>query len=135
MSRWNLVTYNGVRMRQIGIMPDGTLYNPNGYPEDDVRAAVIAADARRHERRSQASKDAAVTRRQRTSRRVYVIAKRLTLNDKPVGPRSDCAICGRGLSDQVSIKRGVGSECWQDVMKEIERIKRPVAEHASPSAA
>jgi hypothetical protein len=68
MSRWNLVTYNGMRMRQVGIMPDGTLYNPNGYPEDDVRTAVIAADARRHERRSQASKDAAVTRRQRTSR-------------------------------------------------------------------
>ena len=78
MSRWNLVTYNGVRMRQVGIMPDGTQYNRNGDPEDDVRTAVndpmpVVIS------QSQASMDSAMTRRHRTSRRVYVIGKRITL--------------------------------------------------------
>jgi hypothetical protein len=38
----------------VGILADGSLHNPNGYPEDVVRAALLAADARHHERRSAA---------------------------------------------------------------------------------
>jgi hypothetical protein len=35
---------------------DNARHNPNGYPEDIVRTAVLAADTRRHERRSAAAK-------------------------------------------------------------------------------
>ena len=33
------------------------------------------------------------------------------------------AICGRGLSDPESTKRGIGSEYWQDLLGTIERLK------------
>ena len=67
-----------------GILPDGTLHNPNNYPDDIVRAAVLAADARRHERRSQAAKRAAVTRSKRQERKVYAIAKALAAGETPL---------------------------------------------------
>jgi hypothetical protein len=96
-----------VRLRDVGILLDGTLHNPNGYPDDDVRSAVLSADARLHERRSDAAKKAVATRKIRTAKRVYAIAKRITLNGEPIGPRASCIICGRGLGDQQSIDRGI----------------------------
>lgn len=109
----------------VGILPDGTLHNPNNYPEDEVRASVLEADARRHERRSRGAKKAAVTRQRRTVKLVHVTAQRILKNEN-IGPRSHCEICGRGLSDQQSIERGIGSECWQDVLTAIERSKETV---------
>ena len=55
-SRYNSVRHEGGRLFNVGILADGSLYNPNGYPADVVRAAVLAADIRRHERASQAAK-------------------------------------------------------------------------------
>ena len=113
----------GEKLYSVGILADGTLYNPNGYPDELVRTAVLAANARCHERRSKAAKQAAETRRQRTAKQVYAVAKRLTQGGNPIGPRKNCVICGRGLSDQPSIARGIGSECWQDVLSAIEDEK------------
>jgi len=107
----------------IGILPDGTLHNPHSYPEDIVRAAVQAADARRHERRSCAAKKAAGTRARRQKRQILAIARRIVANAK-IGPRNNCVICGRGLGDPESIERGIGSECWQSVLEQIERCKK-----------
>jgi len=36
-----------------------------------------------------------------------------------IGPLHHCFICGRHLDDQASIERGIGPECWQDVLSEI----------------
>jgi hypothetical protein len=36
----------GIRFRDVGILADGTLHNPNGYPDDIVRLVVEAAIAR-----------------------------------------------------------------------------------------
>jgi hypothetical protein len=105
-------------LHHVGILPDGSLHNPNGYPDDVVRAAVLAADARHHTRRSEASKQAAITRRERQERLVYVIAKRIEQGGH-FGPRSKCAICRRVLTYPESIARGIGSECWQGVLEEI----------------
>jgi Family of unknown function (DUF6011) len=107
---------DGGKLYEVGILPDGTLRNPRGYPEDVVRAAVLAADARRHERRSKAAKQAAETRGRRRERKVYSVVTRL-LAANPIGPQNNCAICGRSLTDAPSIDRGIGSECWQDVLK------------------
>jgi hypothetical protein len=83
-----------------------------------VRSAILGAIERRRIKRSQAAKEAAKTRAKRQELRVYYVAKRILAN-KPVGPRRNCYICGRGLGDPVSIERGIGSECWDGVLKVI----------------
>jgi hypothetical protein len=112
------------RLYDVGILADGTLHNPNGYPDDLVRTAVLAAEARRHERRSNAAKKAAETRRRRRQKQIWQVAKRI-LAGHGIGERHHCAICGRGLDDPTSIERGIGSECWQDVLNSIEAMKGP----------
>ena len=106
---------NGETLFDIGILTDGSLRNPHGYPDDVVRAAVLAADARRLAQRSGAAKKAAETRKQRRLKRTAFVAQRV-LAGHGIGARQSCGICGRGLGDPASIARGVGSECWQDVL-------------------
>jgi Family of unknown function (DUF6011) len=118
MSLWKWVRHQGETLYQIGILADGSLHNPRGYPEHIVRAAVLAADARRHERRSAAAKKAAETRARRQEQQILAIARRIVANAK-IGPRNNCAICGRGLGDPESIERGIGSECWQSVLEQV----------------
>jgi hypothetical protein len=126
MSRYKWVYWNDgtetKRLFQVGILDDGTLYNPNGYPEDLVRASVLAADVRCYERRSSAAKKAAGTRKQRRDRNVYRIVSQLLAN-RTIGPRRHCACCGRQLDDWTSIQRGIGTECWQDILHTIEECK------------
>ena len=57
MSKYNWVRHNGEKLFDVGILPDGTLHNPRGYPDEDVRSAVLAADARRRERRKESGGD------------------------------------------------------------------------------
>jgi hypothetical protein len=113
--RW--VRHEGQILHNVGIRKDGSLVNPNGYPDDVVRAAVIAAIERRRVRRSNSAKRAAETRRQRREKKVYEIVKRIQAGQDL---RSLwCRICRRALSDPESKARGIGSECWQDVMKRL----------------
>jgi hypothetical protein len=113
---------SGNLLRDVGILADGTLYNPNGYPEDVVRSAVLAAIERKKKRRSDGAKKAAATRAIRMERRVYEVARNLGLNCK-YGPRGRCYICDKELGDQQSIERGIGSDCWDRVMKAITQQK------------
>jgi hypothetical protein len=100
-----------------------------------VRETVAAADQRRHARRSKAAKKAATTRSRRTELRVQKVAQHV-LEQKPIGPRPNCFICGRGLDDSASIQRGIGSECWQGVLKCITELRaEQVAPKAKPEAA
>lgn len=107
------------RLFDVGIEVDGSLHNPNGYPDDIVRTAIEAAEARRHQRRSEATKEAAATRRRRQQQRINSAALALAAG-KSIGPRSSCYVCGRGLDDPQSVARGIGSECWQDVLRFME---------------
>lgn len=117
MFQW--VQHGGERLYDVGVLPDGSLHNPNGYPDDSVRAAVQAAEFIRQQRRSLAAKKAAETRRRRTVKKVHDTAMK-TVQGQQLGPRPNCCICGRGLGDPVSITRGIGSECWQDVLSALE---------------
>jgi uncharacterized protein DUF6011 len=110
------------RLFQVGILADGSLYNPNNYPEDVVRAAVLAADARRHERRSRTAKQAAETRQNRQRAKVYIVARRVVVG-QGIGPQDHCYVCGRALEDPQSIARGIGSECWQGVLAAAEAVR------------
>jgi len=114
MSKYKWIVHDGVKLCSIGILDDGTLHNPNSYPEDIVRAAVLAADARKHDRRSMAAKKAAGTRKSRQQKKIAQIARRI-LAGMGIGKRNHCEICGRRLDDPESVARGVGSECWQEV--------------------
>jgi Family of unknown function (DUF6011) len=119
----------GEGYRNVGINCDGTLINPCAYPADSVRAAVEKADAYWRERRSASARKAAVTRRARVAKRIYAVAGDLTFQGKPVGPRNRCFVCGRKLTDLQSIARGIGSECWEDVLTEIEKEKAKAHRH------
>jgi hypothetical protein len=116
-SKWKWVyhIHDRTKLYQVGILADGTLHNPNGYPEDVVRESVRAAYEKRHQRRSEAAQKAAVTRKKRQERKVYQTAERIVGGHK-LGPRLRCVICNKGLADQESIDRGIGSDCWQGVL-------------------
>lgn len=110
-------------MRDVGILADGTLHNPNGYPEDVVRASVLAAIEQERDSRSQAAKKAAVTRSIRRKRKIYETVRKLGLGHK-FGPRTHCMLCNTEMSDPESIDRGIGSDCWQDVMQAMQEQQR-----------
>ena len=57
-------------------------------------------------------------------REVWQIAQNM-LDGRDIGPRSHCAVCRRALDDRASIKRGVGRECWQDILHELTHIPHP----------
>ena len=120
---------SGEIFRNVGFEADGTLHNPNGYPTEAVRAAVEATLAHWHMRRSAAAKKAALTRARRREKLVYSAARTIAARQE-TGPRDHCYVCGRGLNDPDSVKRGIGSECWQDVLSSISRILTPATGRA-----
>lgn len=124
MSRWKFVNHDGTRFYDIAVNPDGSLHNPNGYPEDAVRAAIAFAEEHRHQRRSKAATKAAETRRKRQELQVYKVAQKINLGHR-YGPASHCVICKKGLGDQQSIERGIGSDCWQKVLGHLELVNTP----------
>jgi hypothetical protein len=106
----------------VGVLADGSLFNPHGYPEADVRVAIKDAQERRHQRRSKSAKAAAETRNHRQELRVLETAKRIFAGHG-IGQRKHCYICGKGLSDPESIQRGIGPECWQEILTNMERVR------------
>lgn len=104
---------DGRRMKDVGILSDGTLRNPHGYPEADVREAIAAAQEREREQRRAAAKKAAETRARRRETNLYRIVEKIIANNFQPGPR--CALCGRALKDPESRARGIGPECHGDI--------------------
>jgi hypothetical protein len=124
MSTWKWLWSPSLQERifNVGINADGTLHNPNGYNEVEVRQLVAEAEARHHAKRSKAAKKAAATRKQRIEQKVYLTAQRI-LDGWQLEPRKNCRICGKGVSDEPSIRRGIGSDCWQRVLASIQARK------------
>ena len=126
MSKYRWVNYSDasqtVKFYDVGILDDGTLHNPNGYPDETVRTAVLAADGRRKQRRSKAAKKAAATRALRQERNVHETAERI-IGGMGTGPRRRCCICNRHLADAESIIRGIGAECWQGVLALLTEVR------------
>jgi hypothetical protein len=129
MGTWKWVQHNGERLYDVGILSDGSLHNPNGYDEATVREAVRRAEERLHERRSKAAKRAAATKRERRERRVYDVARRILAHEN-IGQQRHCYICHKALTDAESIVRGIGSDCWQDVLAAISASRAGVAASA-----
>lgn len=137
MTRYRWIEHNGKQIL-IGIQADGiaSCDPPGHFSEDWIRAFFFAdaekRAAERRQRRSEGAREGAKTRERRQNYRVWQAAKRYAA-EQATGPRNRCYVCGRGLSDQNSIERGIGPECWQDVLSAIQTIrsKQSEAPHAS----
>jgi hypothetical protein len=99
----------------VGFDKAGNLINPTKWPDEVVHRAVTEAIARREQRRKNGAAKAAATRKRRREMRVNDIVKKLVREEK-IGPRTDCYLCRKKLGDAESIARGIGSDCWQDVL-------------------
>ena len=97
--RWVYTNDFQQKLYDVGVLPDGTLHNPNNYPEDLVRESIAGAVLRRREKRSNAAKQAAITREKRKQLMVRKVARRL-LRSEQVKPSPNCVICGKGLGDR-----------------------------------
>jgi hypothetical protein len=86
------------------------------HTEAEIVDGIYAALCRRRKRRSDAAKKAAVTRAKRKAAKAYEIAERIVAG-KNCGPSYTCAACSKPLTDSVSIRRGIGSDCWQGIME------------------
>ena len=120
---YKYVGWQNGRLYDVGIFADGSLFNPHRYPEADVRTAIRETQERRHQRLSKAAKEAAVTRADRQELRVMEAAQRF-VEGRGIGQRSHCYICSKHLTDPESIERGIGPECWQELLKRITERRR-----------
>ena len=93
--RWVYTNDFQQKLYDVGVLPDGTLHNPNNYPEDLVRESIAGAVLRRREKRSNAAKQAAITREKRKQLMVWKVVRRL-LRSEQVKPSPNCVICGSG---------------------------------------
>jgi hypothetical protein len=77
-------------------------------------------------RRSKAARKAAATRARRRELRIQKdVADYMA--GKDFDYRDHCRICNRLLRDRASMERGIGAECWQDVLRRIERARAEAA--------
>ena len=122
----------------VGFYHDGSLYNPDGYPEEAARAYIepryLEWKQERDERRKAGAAKAAKKRRHRREQRIHT-AGAVLLREEPLGPRDDCYICHKKLDDEESVARGIGPECWQHVLEWIERSTKPAAQRLRERAA
>jgi hypothetical protein len=95
-------------------------------------AAAVEADAREHERKSEASKRAVQTRRAPQEARIHLAARRI-VSAMSIDQQRRCYCCGKALTDSESNARGIGSECWQRVLDAVGSIEKE--EKASPRLA
>jgi hypothetical protein len=128
---WRRITFNGEVLRDLGVLPNGEIHNPNGYDEALVRTACRYAEDYLHARRSASAKKAAVTKARRQELRVHRAAARF-VERKATGPRSHCFVCGKGLTDAPSIARGIGSDCWQSVLTQITYLTQSTIRENQP---
>lgn len=80
---------------------------------------VLECERRRHERRSVSAKKAAATRARRVEQEIYRLA-RLFLEGRKIAPSTHCAICNKAMDDSVSVARGVGPDCWGQILLAME---------------
>ena len=123
MYRWVYTNDLKQTLYDVGIRQDGSLHNPNNYPDDLVRKSIAGAVRRQHERRSNAAKQAATTREKRKQLMVWKVAQasvaKRTVQAKP----ELWDLAARGSAIVKSIERSIGSDCWQHVLQAITKLR------------
>jgi Family of unknown function (DUF6011) len=130
---WRYMRVSGDIFYSIGIEADGSLWNPNGYPEDRVRELVTGALERARQRHEKAIKRGVEKRKRRRETRIHEAARKLLI-EAGIGDRDRCYCCNKLLSDPVSMKRGIGPECWEIVLRRREQL-RPQEQRLTAEAA
>ena len=90
------------------------------FPESEVREAAFKILQRKKNLRQEAAKRAVETRAIRRKQDVYRAAKLYSQNN--LTPSRRCLCCKRVITDLTSFQRGVGSECWQEVLRVFETL-------------
>jgi uncharacterized protein DUF6011 len=104
---------------EVAIRDDGSLWNPNNYPEAAVRQAIADAEARLQARKQESIKRGVEKRAQRREQRIWAAADAIRTG-AGIGPRDTCFCCRKALTDPPSIARGIGPECWEGVLRTVE---------------
>jgi hypothetical protein len=91
------------------------------FSEAEVRAAAMRILRQEKDRRQQAAKRASDTRAARRNQDVYLAAS-LYMRGR-LSPSNMCFICHRAITDPSSAQRGIGSECWQEVLRVAEQLQ------------
>jgi hypothetical protein len=111
----------------IAITADGALTSDSGTAVTPKQAEAAwqwlheGATTAAHER-SLTARRAGAARARRRERTVYDIVTE-HLRTGAFQSAHSCKCCGKELTDPASIARGIGSECWQRVLDQIERAK------------
>ncbi len=105
--------------REVAVRDDGSLWNPNGYADADVRAAIAKAEARLAERKQESIQRGVEKRAKRREQRIWAAAEAIR-KGAGIGHRLNCYCCRKALTDPASIERGIGPECWEHVLKAVE---------------
>jgi hypothetical protein len=117
--------------RKVGFYDDGSLYNPDGYPEEAARAYIEPRyaewKAERERRRKEGAVKAVAKRRKRREKLIHQ-AGAMLLRNEVIGPREACIVCERLLTDAPSIARGIGPECWDTILDWVEVSDKPSAQ-------
>ena len=126
-SRWEWVSTESGRMEgPVVRIEHGQIVEASArdcrWTTTQIVRGVYLAHRRIAERRSASAKKAAETRKGRQDARVYALAK-WWLKYEKLPPSKKCHMCGKSLDDAESIDRGVGSDCWQNLLTIIEHTR------------
>lgn len=120
VSRWRYVfdtTGSSIKDCELQI-EDGQIVSATAstdHTESEIVNGIYRALRKRRKKRKEAAVKAAVTRQRCRELKAKKIARQMAFGGE-TGPAKNCLVCGRPVSDQESIDRGVGSECWQGVL-------------------
>lgn len=91
-------------------------------PTQEIVRAVYDATARRAAKRAEAANKAATTRQHRQATLTYKLAATWLATAK-LPPSLRCNLCKKPLTDPDAIERGIGSECWQNILNAAQEIR------------
>jgi hypothetical protein len=104
------------------IEPSGELHNPHHYPPEQAYAAALRADQRKDEKLAESRRRGVEKRRRRREAQIHQAALRI-LRNEGIGHQTRCCCCGKYLTDPQSISRAIGSECWEHVLRAVEKLE------------
>jgi hypothetical protein len=118
IQRWSRIEMGCGYVRHVTFNADSTVV----YDGDELTAlqALVTANRRCKKRRSDGARKAAATRARRKELRLAEIASYWQETGRLPGPLPACSLCGRKLTEPESIKRGIGPECWEGVLKHLQ---------------